>query len=83
MNLLKNGTTMFISGTIAGIFNYIYQVYMGRALGPEEYGVFGALFAIFYMIGIISQTLGTSTTQFVSKFVGEGKADRFLYKRYL
>jgi len=54
--LVKNGTIMF--GTIAGIFNYIYQVYMGRALGPEEYGIFGALFAIFYLLGIISQTLG-------------------------
>ncbi|HMB44322.1 MAG TPA: oligosaccharide flippase family protein, partial [Candidatus Methanoperedens sp.] len=71
--LVKEGTIMFLSGTIVGIFNYSYQVYMGRALGPEEYGVFGALFAIFYMMGIISQTLGTSTTQFVSKFVGEGK----------
>jgi O-antigen/teichoic acid export membrane protein len=53
---------------------------MGRALGPEEYGVFGALFAIFYMIGIISQTLGTSTTQFVSRFVGEGKQIGFFIK---
>ncbi len=78
--LVKEGTIMFISGTIVGIFNYSYQVYMGRALGPEEYGVFGALFAIFYMIGIISQTLGTSITQFVSKFVGEGKQIGFFIK---
>ena len=78
--LVKEGTIMFISGTIVGIFNYCYQVYMGRALGPEEYGVFGALFAIFYLIGIISQTLGTSTTQFVSKFVGEGKQIGFFIK---
>jgi O-antigen/teichoic acid export membrane protein len=70
--LVKKGMIMFISGPVASIFNYIYQVYMGSALGPEAYGVFGALFAIFYMIGIISQTLGTSMTQFVSKFVGEG-----------
>lgn len=81
--LVKNGTIMFISGTVAGIFNYIYQVYMGRTLGPEEYGVFGALFAIFYMIAIISQTLGTSATQFVSKFVGEGKPIGFFIKRSL
>ena len=78
--LVKEGTIMLVSGTIVGIFNYSYQVYMGRALGPEEYGVFGALFAIFYMIGIISQTLGTSTTQFVSKFVGEGKQIGFFIK---
>lgn len=81
--LIKNGSIMFISGTIAGIFNYIYQVYMGRALGPEEYGVFGALFAIFYMIGIISQTVGTSTTQFVSRFAGEGKRIGFFIKESL
>ncbi|VVB89702.1 Polysaccharide biosynthesis protein [uncultured archaeon] len=78
--IAKNGAIIFISSIIAGIFNYIYQVYMGRVLGPEEYGVFGALFAIFYMIGIISQTLGTSTTQFVSKFVGEGKQIGFFIK---
>lgn len=81
--LVKNGTIMFISGSIAGIFNYIYQVYMGRALGPEEYGVFGALFAIFYLIVIISQTLGTTTTQFVSKFVGERKQIGFFIKTSL
>lgn len=78
--LVKNGTIMFISGSIAGVFNYIYQVYMGRALGPEEYGVFGALIAIFYIIAIISQTLGTSTTRFISKFVGEGKEIGFFVK---
>lgn len=71
--LTKNGTIMFMSGTVAAIFSYIYQVYIGRVLGPEEYGIFGALFAIFYIIGIISQTLGTSATQFVSKLKGEGK----------
>jgi O-antigen/teichoic acid export membrane protein len=78
--LVKNGMIMFVSGTVASIFNYIYQVYMGRALGPEEYGVFGALFAIFYMISVISQTLNTSTTQFVSGFVGEGKQVGFFIK---
>jgi O-antigen/teichoic acid export membrane protein len=78
--LAKKGTLLFVSGTIVGILNYVYQVYMGRALGPEEYGVFGALFSIFYLIGIISQTLGTSTTQFVSKFVGEGKHIGFFIK---
>ncbi len=78
--LLKNGTLMFISGSVVGILNYVYQIYMGRALGPEEYGAFGALFAIFYMIGIISQTLSTSTTQFISRFIGEGKQIGFFIK---
>ena len=69
--LANSGFIIFIASIIAGFFNYVYQIYMGRSLGPEEYGVFGALFAIFYIFGVISQTLGTSTTRFVSKFIGE------------
>lgn len=78
--LARHSTVMLAATTLAGGFSYLYQVYMGRVLGPEEYGIFGALFAIFYMIGIISQTLGTSATNFVSKFIGEGKQIGFFLK---
>lgn len=79
--LAKSGGIIFFASIIAGFFNYLYQIYMGRVLGPEEYGVFGALFAIFYIFGVISSTLGTSTTRFVSKFVGEGKQIGFFIKK--
>jgi O-antigen/teichoic acid export membrane protein len=71
--LFRHSGVMFIATTLAGALSYLYQVYMGRALGPEQYGVFGALFAIFYMLMVISQTLSTTATRFVSKFIGEGK----------
>lgn len=71
--LARNSAVMFAATIIGGGFNYLYQVYMGRALGPEEYGIFGALFAIFYMLMVVSQTLGTSAASFVSRFTGEGK----------
>ena len=70
--LLRHGSVMFAASLITNGLNYIYQVYMGRALGPEQYGVFGALFAIFYMIGVVSQTLSTAMTNFVSKFTADG-----------
>lgn len=79
--LFKSGSVIFFTGSIAGLFNYIYQIYMGRTLGPEDYGTFGALFAIFYIFGVISSTLGTSTTRFVSKFIGEGKQIGFFIKK--
>lgn len=81
--LTKNGSIMFIATVVAGTLSYFYQIYIGRFLGPEEYGVFGALFAVFYMIEIISQTLATSTTRFVSKFIGEGKQIGFFIKKSL
>lgn len=48
---------------------------MGRALGPEEYGVFGSLFAISYIIYVLTNTIQTGSARFVSKFIGENKID--------
>lgn len=76
----KNGVIIFSASIVTGFFNYLYQIYMGRALGPEDYGTFGALFSIFYIVGVISQTLGTSTTNFVARFIGEGKQIGFFIK---
>lgn len=78
--LTRGGGILLIGSLIGGVFSYIYQAYMGRMLGPEEYGIFGAMFAIFYMISVISQTLSISTTRFVSKFIGEGKHIGFFIK---
>lgn len=76
----KNGVVILIATIITGFFNYLYQVYMGRTLGPEDYGTFGALFSMIYIVGVISQTLGTSTTNFVARFIGEGKQIGFFIK---
>lgn len=81
--LTKYGAMMFMATIFSGTLNYIYQVYMGRVLGPEEYGIFGALFGVFYMIQIIAFTLTTSATQFTAKFIGEGKKIGFFIKRSL
>ena len=72
--LFRHGSVMFIGTTLSGVLNYVYQVYMGRALGPEQYGVFGALFAIFYMTTIIAQTLNTSAARFAAELVAKGHA---------
>lgn len=64
---------MFAATTLAGVLNYLYPVYIGRAFRHEDSSVFGALFAIFYMVGIVGQTLGTSATSFVSRFTGNWK----------
>jgi len=78
-DLLKHASIMFLVSIIAGACNYIYQLYMGRALGPEEYGVFGSLFAIFYIISVLTATIQTSVARFVSKFIGEGAKEKIHY----
>jgi len=78
-DLLKHASIMFLVSIIAGVCNYIYQLYMGRALGPEEYGVFGSLFAIFYIISVLTATIQTGVARFVSKFIGEGAKEKIHY----
>jgi len=76
---LQDAGIMFIASIVAGICNYLYQIYMGRALGVEEYGIFGSLFALSYIIFVVSGTIQTSCARFVSKFVGEGKEGNISY----
>ncbi len=46
---------------------------MGRALGPADYGVLGALISIFYITSVPATTIGTTLTKFVSDYNAEGK----------
>ena len=68
--LLKHGLIILIASLGTGFVNYVYQLYMGRTLGPEQYGVLGALFSIIYMEMF---SLGSISTV-VSKLVAEYKA---------
>ena len=58
---------MFAVAMITGGMNYFYQVYMGRVLGPEEYGVLGSLFALFYLVSVIGGAIGYNSTIYVSR----------------
>lgn len=77
--ILKNTSIMIVAALIGGGCNYLFQIFMGRTLGPIEYGVFGSLFALFYIIDIMTATVQTSGSKFVSKFIGEGKPKKIQY----
>jgi O-antigen/teichoic acid export membrane protein len=64
---------MFFANIAAGVIGYTYQIFIGRELSTEDYGIFGALFGLFYLLGILSQALMIGTSSFISKFTGEGK----------
>lgn len=69
---------MVAASTLANIFNYLYQVLAGRWLGPQEYGVFGSLFAIAYFVAVSSTVVQSSVARFVAGLHarGEGEALR-------
>ena len=73
--LLKHGVIVFAASTVAGGFNYLYQLFMGRMLGPEQYGIFGALISLTYIFTVPTQTIQVSTMKSVSKLQAIGRGE--------
>ena len=71
----KQSLVMFLASMGGCLCSYLYQVYVGRALGPEGYGVFGSLFAIFYLISIFSGTVQAGAASFISRFNANNDLD--------
>ena len=72
----KQSLIVFTATMVVNICNYLYQIFIGRALGPEEFGIFGALFAIFYLTGIITSTVQSGVSYFVSRYKTENKTNQ-------
>ena len=77
--LLKHGSILFFALIITGIFNYLFQVYVGRALGPVDYGIFGSLVSILYILSVPAGVVHTTTTKFVSDFRAKSEYGKVKY----
>ena len=66
-DLLHHGSIMAAATVLAGVFNYGFQVLVGRALGAEQYGVFGALFALFYLLHVVGRGVRFSASRFAAE----------------
>jgi O-antigen/teichoic acid export membrane protein len=75
-NALRHAGIMFTSYLMTGFFSYLYRVFIGRSLNPGDFGVFGALFGIFYILGVLEHGLSTSTARFTSQLSGETETIR-------
>lgn len=68
--LFQDSSILVVATLVGGALNYAYQIAMGRLLGPEQYGVFGSLFALSYVLLIVSAGIGYVTTKYVSTLEG-------------
>ncbi len=81
-SLLKHGGIVFISIVIANLLAYVLQIYFGRVLGPEGYGVFGSLMAILIIMSVPIMVISNIFTKFVSKYKAEehyGKINTLIF----
>ncbi|MDP4010594.1 MAG: oligosaccharide flippase family protein [Candidatus Roizmanbacteria bacterium] len=63
-SFIQGGFFLTASSFIAGFLNYLFNIFAGRALGPEGYGEIAALFA--YM-AVLSIPMGTITSLLIQK----------------
>jgi O-antigen/teichoic acid export membrane protein len=76
---------IFAATIIGGGCDYLFQIAMGRQLGPSTYSELNAMLSLFYIVTVPASTIGIFMIRYTSKFKAEGR-DReiaWLMKRWL
>lgn len=76
--LIKGSAILLIGSTVVNFGSYIYQLLMGRMLGPENYGVLTSLIALLYLLIIPSQTILTVVVKFTTAYRAKKKFAKIL-----
>ena len=66
-DFLKHGSVIFFFSIIGYISGYLFHAYMGRVLGPEDYGTLGSLIAVLSIATIPVGAIQIVIANFTSK----------------
>jgi len=69
----KQISIMLLASTLANVCNYLFHFFMGRFLGPSEYGILASLTSVFFIISIPTGTIQTTITKYASNFKAQGR----------
>lgn len=59
---------MFASSVFSNFTAYLYNLFMGRFLGPANYGVLAALISLLTIVSILTITLSTAVVKFTATY---------------
>src|SRR3989344_5897738 len=77
--LLKDNLTLFLTMFFAYIINYVFHFYVGRTLGPEDYGIFGVLLSIIYIIVMPLMAIQTTLSRYVTELNIKNEREKLSY----
>jgi O-antigen/teichoic acid export membrane protein len=80
--LLVAGSIFLIGSVITSALNYLYHLFMGRMLGPEQYGILGSLFAIIYIVLFSSSAFTLVISKYTAQFHGKNQQKELAYVVY-
>lgn len=64
--LFRNSALVFAGSTAANFSGWLYHVFVGRILGPEKYAELSALFALFYILNVLTGVVQVVLVKFFS-----------------
>lgn len=67
---------MMVSSVLGNFLNYVFNVFIVRLLGPNNYGVFASLISLQTVFSVPSAALTTATAKFTAQFKGEGSGQK-------
>jgi O-antigen/teichoic acid export membrane protein len=65
---IKESGILFIASIIGGFSNYLYNIIIGRLLGPVNYAEVTSLFSVIVIASVPSGTIQTVITKFTAKY---------------
>lgn len=71
--LISGSSIIFVGSMMANIFNYLFNLGMGRLLTASDYGTLISLISIFNIFSVFSTTILTVFTKFSASYVGQKK----------
>ncbi|MBW2059021.1 MAG: oligosaccharide flippase family protein [Deltaproteobacteria bacterium] len=73
---LRAGTWFFAASMVTNVFNYVFQLTMGRLLSTPDFGLMNSLFSLLLITSLPFITIMTVLTKYVSTFAVEGDYGR-------
>lgn len=71
--LVRAGSLLFVAFIVTSLFNYAFQIAMGRLLSPGEYGLLNALLAVYMVLGVPVATLLMVVARKTAEYRAEGE----------
>ncbi|TSC93643.1 MAG: capsular polysaccharide biosynthesis protein [Candidatus Berkelbacteria bacterium Athens1014_28] len=74
--LFKNSSIVFVGTIVGSVFSYLFNMLMGRQLGPKSYGEMTALLSLLSIISVFGGAILTVAMRYFSEFQAEGDLRR-------
>ncbi len=80
-SLLTNSLIFFVGNIVLSVFNYLYNTFMGRFLGPADYSILGSLLAFIGIIVMPTNAVATIAMRLAAHY--QAKNDLGTIKAFL